>query len=217
MNKLRETIEQYGRWEGVGPYIDRIESYLEADFSLAIENAKALLESIGKEICEKKGKKLEASLSMNAVLKNAFSVLGYSNENLVNQISRSLANIGQELANLRNDIGPTSHGKTLEKLRERNSKVNLLTREFLIDSTLIVSVFLIRAFENTNTEMPEKENLHYADLSDFNNFLDDSFGEFEMDSYSFLASEILYSLDPNAYETEYRAFIESETNRKEEE
>jgi hypothetical protein len=63
--------------------------------------------------------------------------LGYSNTALVSQVSSSLATIGQEIGNLRTEISPTSHGKSLDELRDRNNKVDLLTREFLIDSTLI--------------------------------------------------------------------------------
>ena len=147
MEKLRATIEQYGRWKELGQYIDRMEGHLESDFSVSVENAKALLESIGKEICSAKSVELAASSSINGVLKAAFLALGYSNENLVNQVSRSLANIGGEIGNLRNEISPTSHGKSLDELRDRNNKVDALTRGFLIDSTLVVAVFLIRAFE----------------------------------------------------------------------
>lgn len=39
---------------------------------------------------------------------------------------------------------------------------------------------------------------------------DDSFGEFEMGSYSFTASEILFYVDNKAYMSEQQAFVESE-------
>lgn len=221
MEKLRETIAQYSRWQELSIYIDRMEGHLETDFSISIENAKALLESIGKEICCAKGITLGSAPSINAVLKKAFLALGYSNEDLVNKVSGSLANIGQELGNLRNEISPTSHGKSLEELRERNNKVDFLTREFLIDSTLIVAVFLIRAFEERKNESGvknqsaiEEDPLNYEEAEDFNNFWDDSFGEFDMGDYSYTASEILYNVDFQAYRTEYKSFrkFEAENN-----
>lgn len=52
MNKLKEKISQYGKWHPLETYISRIEVHLDDDFSISIENAKALLESIGKEICK---------------------------------------------------------------------------------------------------------------------------------------------------------------------
>jgi len=195
-------------------YVDRIEAYLETDFSLAVENAKALLEAIGKEICSVKGADLPLAPSINVVLKKAFSSLGYSNEDLVNRVSGSLASIGQELGNLRNEISPTSHGKSLEELRVRNNKVDALTREFLVDSTLVVAIFLIRAFEERKdiaspvyTEQAPEELLKYDELDYFNSVWDESYGEFQMGDYSYLASEILFNVDYKAYETEHAAFM----------
>lgn len=216
MEKLRATIVQYARWKELGPYIDRMEGHLESDFSTSVENAKALLESVGKEICSAKNVELPASASFNSVLKRAFTVLGYPNDGLVNQVSGSLANIAQHLGNLRNDISPTSHGKSLDELRERNNKVDVLTREFLIDSTLVVAVFLIRAFEERKDTAAisgkdaAKEEIKYDEAEDFNEFWDEAYGEFGMGDYSYLASEILFNVDYKAYRTEHKAFKEAE-------
>ena len=92
--------------------------------------------------------------------------------------------------------------------------MDLLTREFLIDSVVIVASFLIRAFESENPRMvveQEAEELKYEESEDFNEFWDDSFGEFEMGDYSFTASEILFNSDKQAYLNERNAFTEIET------
>jgi len=213
MDKLREVVQKYGHWSGLLIYVDRIEAYVQADFSLSIENAKALLETIGKEICEKNGYGLEATTSVNSVLKKAFASLGYSNATFVSQISSALATIGQRIGELRNEIGLTSHGKTLEEIEGRNDKVDLLTREFLIGSVELLSVFLIRTFEvksKRDSTGSLVETLRYLDAEEFNEFWDDSFGEFAMGEYSYTASEILFSVDKEAYVDEYKAFIENE-------
>jgi hypothetical protein len=213
MQKLRDTIAEYGHWDGLLIYVERIEAAQLADFSLALENAKALLESVGKEICSKRNVTLKAAPTINDILKSSFTCLGYANSDLVNQVSRALASIGQEIGNLRNEISPTSHGRSLEELRERNSKVDLLSRDFLIDSTLIVAVFLIRAFELKKSvpilEMLEADavpHVQYDDAQDFNESWDDTYGEFAMGSYSYPASEILYQVDSMAYQSEYTTF-----------
>jgi hypothetical protein len=223
MEKLRDTIDKYSRWKGLDIYIERMEGHLESDFSISVENAKALLESIGKEICDAKGVELGSSPSINAVLKKSFVAIGYTSDDLVTQISSSLATIGQFLGNLRNEISPTSHGKSLEELRERNNKVDLLTREFLIDSTLIVAVFLIRAFEerkifsnSISSKLGNEEALNYEGLDDFNSEWDDIYGEFQMGNYSYAASEILFNVDYNAYVSEYRAYKEADSEDLEE-
>ncbi len=213
MERLKKVIEQYGRWSELAIYTDRIEAHTSTDFSQAIENAKALLETIGKEICNSKGFELEATASINSILKKAFTAIGYTSSSLVAQISSALATIGQNIGELRNDIGTTSHGKSLEELKERNNKVDELTRKFLIDTTVIVSSFLIKAFENENprnkTETVETELL-YTDNEPFNEFWDDLYGEFEMGDYSFPGSEILFNVDYNAYVTEHQAFTEGD-------
>ena len=213
MIKLKKTIEQYGRWADLSIYIGRIETHIESDFSHSLENAKALLETIGKEICQSKGIQLSETSSINGVLKNAFSSLGYTNSNLVNQIASALATIGQQVGELRNEIGISSHGKSLEEIRERNNRVDILTREFLIDTVEIVSCFLIRNFENENPRKPKEfleDTLDYWEAEEFNEFWDDSFGEFEMGNYAYSASEILFNVDKQAYINEYNAFITTE-------
>lgn len=214
MDRLRSTLAQYSHWQGLGMYVDRMEAHLETDFSLSVENAKALLEAIGKEICSAKGADLPSTPSINVVLKKAFSSLGYSSEDLVNRVSGSLASIGQEIGNLRNQISPTSHGKSLDELRDRNNKVDALTREFLIDSTLVVAIFLIRAFEERKDIVPQvvaaqpvEELLKYDELDYFNSMWDEAYGEFQMGDYSYTASEILFNVDYSAYKTEYSAHM----------
>lgn len=209
MEKLRLVIEQYGRWAAYLDYVRRIEAHVESDFGHCLENAKALLEAIGKEICEQKGRSLSETSTINGVLKNAFSVLGYSNVSLVNQISSALATIGQQIGELRNDIGPTAHGKPIAEMEARNEKVDLLTREFLVDTTVSISCLLIRAFEAESPRLLAPsllEELDYQEAEDFNEYWDEVFGEFEMGTYSYSASEILYQVDKQAYVTEYEAF-----------
>jgi hypothetical protein len=217
MEKLRATIAQYSRWAALELYIARVETHLESDFATAIENAKALLESIAKQICLDNKTELPSAPTFQTTLKKAFTSLGYTSENLVSTISGSLANIGKELGNLRNEISPTAHGKPLAELENRNNKVDLLTQEFLIDSTLVIAIFLIRAFEDrTNTTailvkaVSEEPTLTYDNANDFNEFWDEQFDEFEMGNYSYPASEILFQVDYNAYQTEYKAFKTSE-------
>lgn len=204
MERLKKVIAQYGRWSELAIYTDRIEAHMATDFSHSIENAKALLETIGKEVCKSKGIEVDATASINSVMKKAFTAIGYNGENMIVQISSALATIGQNIGELRNDIGTTSHGKSLEELQERNNKVDDLTKEFLIDSTVLVATFLIRAFENENPRIKPTA------VEAFNDFWDDSYSEFEMGNYSFLASEILFYVDNKAYMTEQMAFAEGE-------
>jgi hypothetical protein len=210
MQRLNKVIAQYGRWSGLEDYTKRIEAQASVDFSLAVDNAKSLLETICKEICTIKGIELSSRPDISTVLKKAFMAMGYTGSDLVTQISTSLANIGKHVGQLRNEIGVISHGKSLNELKARNDRVDELTKEFLIDSVVVVACFLIKSFEAGDPRVKSVQPIAYADNEKFNDFWDDSFGEFAMGEYAYQASEILYSVDYKAYETESKAYKEGD-------
>lgn len=217
MEKLKKTIEQYGRWSVYSMYVERIEAHSISDFSLCIENSKSLIEGISKQICQEKSIELDGNESFNKLMKLAFDAIGYRPGEHINVISHSLSAIAQQLGNLRTNLGSTSHGKTIEELASRNSSLDILTQEFLIDTVEILTCFLIRNFENENPRTQKDDGgiiLNYWEAEDFNEFWDDSYGEFEMGTYAYAASEILFNVDNQAYINEYNAFA---TNEKPEE
>ena len=152
---------------------------------------------------------------MNGIVKTSFSALGFANVDIVSQISRSLANVGQIIGELRNDIGVTSHGRTVEELRQRNSKLDELTKDFLFDSIKTIIIFLIRSFEykqinNIDTTVKEQENERNEKFDDT---WDEKYGEFVMGDYSYTASEILFAVDSKAYQYERKNFEAEEGNQ----
>lgn len=215
MEKLRVVIKEYSRWTPLLEVVDRIENARDLNFDLVAENSKALLESICKEICLDQKVDISKSISMNQLLKSAFGALGYSNSEMVTKISSALATIGEAVGNLRNEIGLTGHGRTLDEIRTRNEKIDLLTREFVFETVRTVAVFMVRAFEDKcpKISVPVPESLPefgYDDFEDFNDSWDDSFGEFTMGDYSYPASQILYHVDYDAYHYERKQFEDTE-------
>ena len=168
-----------------------------------------MLESICKEICKLKGVEVNTTDHINQMLKKGFIAIGYPKSESINQISSALWTIGQQMGELRNDIGCTSHGKTSDETEGRNDKIDEMARELLIDITVLLASFLIRNFENENprtTSIKTEENIGLTDNHDFNEFWDEAYGEFNMGDYSYTASEILFFVDSKAYLTELRAF-----------
>lgn len=206
MQRLKSILTKHSNWEPYNEYIVRIEGFASTDFTLCIENAKALLEGISKEVCAKKGITLEKASSMSGCLKTAFKSLGYPSTSTILQIGTAIANVGQQMGNFRNEIGTTAHGKTIEELQKRQRSIHHLTGSFLIEATSIVCCFLIEAFETDQPIKAVEEEISYNDNDGFNDFWDEQYGEFEMGDYSFFASEILFSNDPKAYKNELRAF-----------
>lgn len=213
MEKLRKLIEQHRRWQPLEEYIQRIEAYVLSDFSISIENSKSLLESIAKEICSNRGQTFEVEDSTAKLLKLAFGAIGIQATTISPQIATALSTIGQFIGELRNEIGSISHGRTMDDLQAKKDIIDDFTREFLVASTEIISCFLIQFFEwkfpITEVISPE-ENLVFADCEDFNDYLDETYGEFSIGALSYPASEILFNVDHQAYMSEYKDFIKDQ-------
>jgi len=211
MERLRLTLERYSRWKPYIEYVERIEGYQHTDFSMCVENSKALLESVAKEICTQKKHPLLSAESVSGLLHKSFASLGYAPTSTIRQIGTAIANIGQQMGNLRNEIGTTAHGKTLEEMKNRSGSVNSLTDGFLISSTELVCCFLIESFETDNPLAPVVDSeIAYDDNPEFNERWDEIYGKFRMtNDYTYSASQILFSLDFLAYESELNAFNSS--------
>ena len=90
-------------------------------------------------------------------------------------------------------------------------QVDVLTQGFVMDSTVMIAVFLIRAFEASHIQTTQQsDELKYEDAEGFNDFWDESFGEFIMGDYAYTASEILFGLDNQAYIAEYNTFMDEQ-------
>lgn len=208
MEKLKELLENHSRWKPLNEYVSRIEAYRENDFSFCIENTKSLLEAIGKEICNINGVEIEDKSTVNGVVKQAFKSLGYSSNNSTRQISSALASIGQCIGEIRNEIGITSHGKTLQEIEDCNEKIDDFSKAFLIDSVELIACLLINLVESKLYKNASIQDVHllYEDCEDFNDYWDGNYNELIMGDYSFCASEILYTMDYEAYKTELNAY-----------
>ncbi len=218
MEKLKKIIEHYGRWRPLEEYIQRIDAYKDSDFSISLENSKSMLESIAKEICNERRQVYEDDDSPSKLLKLAFGAIGVQSTTIGPQIAVALSNIGHHMGQLRNEIGAISHGRTMADLQAKQESIDEITSDFLIQSTETTACFLIQYFEwkypRVSETHTEEERLDYNSCEDFNEFWDDSYGEFLMDELTYTASEILFHVDNQAYKAAYKAFKqeENETN-----
>lgn len=201
MTKLKDILEKYSRWQPLTEYVRRIEYYQSIDFTLSIENSKALLESIAKEICTQKSQRLTGNEPIGKLLGLSFGCLGYSPTSIMRQIGSAISNIGQQMGNFRNEIGVTSHGKTLEELKNRKISIEESTIEFLLTSTETTCCFLIETFERENPLVKPQAIISYNDNIEFNSYWDDTYGNIIIaPDIIYPASEILYNLDYKTYQ-----------------
>ncbi|MBC2702933.1 abortive infection family protein [Desulfobacula sp.] len=204
MEKLRDTISTYDAWEGLSTYINRIETFLESDFISSVENGKALIESICKTILSKTSEPYGETDSINKLVSRTLKHLGIFAENQISKFGSGMVTAMQNLGELRNNHGETSHGKSIDELK--NNKLEKLSAAFLVNSIEVMAVFLIEYYE---IEFPNKKNKkeEKIDYSEFNEFLDDEYGDVDVIGIPYPTSEVLLSVDTTAYGVKYQEYL----------
>jgi hypothetical protein len=214
MEKTRAVIKTYSRWEDLQIYPQRIEAFLESDFVSAIENGKALIEAICKTILTEQGKPCGENDKVHRLVRNTLQALGILSSAQISRFGSGLMTALQNLGELRNLIGDTSHGRSTEEMRR--NKIETLSARFLIDSVEIIACFLVEYYE---LEFPKKKLSKKdvtIDYQPFDDYLDETYGRVKIATYEFLPSDILANLDSVAYQSEYKKFLDlqNETDGK---
>jgi len=213
MERLRQLITQYSRWKGLEEYCIRIDGYLASDFSIAVENTKALLESVCKTILHEKGAEYGANDSVQQLMTKTVSVFDSDHSAQLKQITRSLVNISHNLSEVRNTVAKVSHGQHVDALGE--DTLDAISAAFLVNSTESIACFLIDFYEQVFPRKKPGPELRLEDHMEFNDYLDEEAfepvqvmrqgGEL---AYEYSASEVLFSVEPRAYLTELNAYRE---------
>lgn len=215
MERLRQLIDQYSRWQGLEEYCVRIDGYLKKDFSIAVENTKALLESVCKTILQEREAEYGVNDSVQQLMTKTVGVFDSEHSEQLKQISRSLVNIAKNLAEVRNSVAKVSHGQHVDALGDE--ALDAMSAAFLASSTESIACFLIEFYEQVFPRKTPERALRIEDHQDFNGYLDEEAfepvqvlrqgGEL---AYEYNASEVLFSVEPLAYQTELTAYREAD-------
>ena len=214
MERLRLLIDQYSRWKGLEEYCIRIDGYLKNDFSIAVENTKALMESICKTILQEKEVEYGASDTVQQLMTKTVGVFDSDHSDQLKQITRNLINIAKNLAEVRNSVAKVSHGPHVDSLGEE--VLDGMSAAFLVSSTESITCFLIEFYEQVYPRKKPEPDLRLEDHPEFNNYLDEEVfepvqvlrGGGEL-AYEYSASEVLFSVEPRAYQTELMVYREA--------
>ena len=204
MEKLKQTISVYNAWEGLGTYINRIETFLDTDFITSVENGKALIESICKTILSKTPEPYAETDSINKLVSITLKHLGIFAENQISKFGSGMVTAMQNLGELRNNHGETSHGKSIDDLK--NNRLEQISAAFLVNSIEVMAVFLIEYYEIEFPNKREKKK-EKIDYSDFNEFLDEEYGDVDVIGIPYPTSEVLLSVDGTAYGVKYQEYL----------
>lgn len=220
MERLRQTIKQYSRWQELEQYCLRIEGYIKSDFSIAVENAKALLESVCKTILREKQIEHASSDSFQKLMNKTINAFDISHSEQLKQISSSLINISKNLAEVRNKVAKVSHGQHIDALSDET--LDCISTEFIIGTTESITCFLIDFYEQVFPRKKSELTLRIEDNLEFNNYLDEELFEPVQIvrqggdiAYEYAASEVLFSVEQRAYLTELFAYQQMNTEGNE--
>lgn len=212
MNTLKEIISNYSRWDKLHIICTKIESYLEIDFSVSAESCKSLIETICKTILDEKELEYSKNEKILSLVGKTLSCLELSTSSgQLKQLSRQLVTIVRNIAEIRNDITVFSHGRSLSQ--HKIDSLDNITSSFLIQSTSSICSFLIQFFENTLVRKPSDKHIIYSDFEEFNNSLDDEYGDVIIADNTYPTSEALFYIDQTAYNTRYNDYLESSDDR----
>ena len=199
MKKTSEFINENVKWKILNSYILRIENFFEIDPSLAIENCKSLIESIFKTILVEIEEKTHDELkNMDFIFLNneTCRILGLNNKGYI----KFLKNFSQTMAELRNKIGETSHGKDIYTLQETKDLLVSNEISFLVNLTDDISFFLLKQYSSTFPHLVKKrKEISYEDNKLFNDWFDSNESLLVIRDVELLPSEVLYENDIEAY------------------
>lgn len=203
MEKLKQLSDQYDKWDGLKAYVGKIEYFLLApDFGAAVGTAKSLIECICKTILDEQNHAYDTSSSVNSLVTKTCIALKIENES-VSPFARAMANACQRVGEIRNVTDTSSHGHSLSS--EKSKSIEGVTVYFLINSVESIACFLVEFYE---IEYPliknQSEEITYESFPDFNDYLDNLYGDINVAGLSYSASESLYSIDKIAYRNKYQ-------------
>jgi hypothetical protein len=214
MERLKELIQEQSRWKDLEIYPTRIEAFLDNDFISAIENGKALIETICKTILDEQKESYEKNETINKLVSKTLFALGIFAKGQISKFGSGIVTALHNLGELRNKIGDTAHGKSLLEIRK--NKIEALSAGFLINSVELLACFLIEYYEFEFPTHKEKKERKYEDFQTFNEYLDETYGNIQVADYKYLASEILFAVDETAYDFEFQKYLSepNDTNRE---
>ena len=207
MRKTQSFIDANVKWQALGDYVLRIETYRASSPGLVIENCKSLVESIFKTILVEANSKTAEDLkdcNIGNLYKQVKKVLFFEEKGYLNIIG----SFSNAISEFRNKLGETSHGKDIYTLE--NNRTALFNNEtlFLLSTTDNISYFLLSYYKNLYPAHAEKrKELEYEDNQEFNEWFDETEEAVSVGGVSLSPSRVLFDGDTEAYKTNLSEYL----------
>lgn len=217
MQGTREVMNLAGNPDFLTKQVTALEASIEENPELAVDLARALVETVCKTILKDRGVEFDNKGNTPKLFEDTLRNMrlistehdGNSKAQLGMQTTiKGLQDAVLGLCQFRNAVGIASHGKD-----SYTPSIDRLQAIFAARAADSVIHFLYSAHK----EYPKilgTTRLHYSDNENFNAFIDDIHGSFEVLAGTYLASEVLYYVDQEAYRAglmEYEEQAEQES------
>ena len=207
MRKTQSFIDANVKWQALGDYVLRIETYRASSPGLVIENCKSLVESIFKTILVEADSKTEDDLKycdVGNLYKQVKKVLFFEEKGYLNIIG----SFSSAISEFRNKLGETSHGKDIYTLENNRSALFDDEILFLLSTTDNISYFLLSYYKNLYPAYAEKnQELAYDDNKEFNEWFDETEEAVSVGGVSLSPSRVLFDGDTEAYKTSLSEYL----------
>ncbi len=211
MKWLRQELQELPSFEYLLEHIETIESTIESNPTNCFETCKALIESLCKTILNNKGIPFNTDISFQGLVRQTIqNTMSVENgfESDIAELGRRLASVAQQLSEIRNRDGFSSHGH--DALSPKIT-ANLSFLAFRVSDT--IGGFILRCYKQSKQQTRDTR-IHYKDCQDFNEYFDDL--NPLPNEVNISISEALYNQDYESYREEYFAFIEQQKQELEE-
>ncbi len=201
MKKTSAFIQQDPKWQALEAYILRIESYSDTSPGLVIENCKSLIESIFKTIIVEVENKSAEELKDDDIgkLNKDVRVILHLEERGYSQI---IGSFSSAIAQFRNSLGETSHGKDIYTLEENRTALFEDEINFLLATTDNIAFFLLSYYKNLYPSFAGKrKKLTYEDNPEFNEWFDENEPAVNVRDVELSPSKVLFDNDEEAYKS----------------
>lgn len=197
-------------------YIERqvvaLETTVSQNPAMALDLAKALIETVCKTIMADRGHPVEAtwdcpqlvretSLRLHLVPDSHIGIPTVSAS--LRRMLSGLQTVVQGLCELRNAHGMASHGKDAYE-----TSLEVIQAEFAARSADTAISFLFRAHKNYGSTEAGRR-IYYPDNPKFNTYVDESNPEIQIFTIPYKPSDVLFKVDLNAYRDALTEFASS--------
>lgn len=191
-------------------------SLMEGESGLVVGQCKALIETLCKSILREQGEGIDSNISLGKLAKKAVTALGVQQTGnqdqktreafikLINSFSSQLENAAGAIGILRNEYCPLAHGRGHDE-----PQLHMIYAHLVASQTDSLATFILELIEQRKSFVPE---IIFNENEDYNEFLDEEFGQIEIYGDLYQAPDILFQMNPSVYRRGLEEYQEGDSD-----